>query len=800
MKDKLILSLIWIALTGLLLWSQTPAPVALMSALDSLSVADSVVTDSLFYSADSIRYIQSEEQIYLMGNTSVEYGNSSIASDSLHLDLKADRAFSHGPTVMRDGAQILLGTDVSYDIDTREGIMAAGQSKLDKGFYSGEEIRKVADDVYDIDNGRFTTCDDPDPDFWFSTRRLRIYRGDKVVGKPVIAYVNHFPVFYFPFITIPLQRGRHPGFLIPEPGYNSTDGKFIRDIAWYFPYKDFADLQLSLDIKEKTGWKLNLETDYTKRYSYTGNFDASYSHSIAGDVVNRDWAIKANHHQELWDKATLDGTIDFITNKRIWETSSDLDESLAQRLSSSLSYRQPLLASYLNVGASYTQDLINDRVTLSLPSATFSIPSRPVYELFYKTDRSLNAWWTNFAWNYSIRFDHTGLINDPSPSLNDLLWSNLIDPADSSVISEHHAGLNQRVGLSYNWKLKGWLNLRQGIDYSENWFDRDKLDNKFVRAGDYNAYFNTNFNVYGIRNYKGYIRSIRHVLTPTMGISYNPDYTGNTDYYSFGGIGVSSAEEAANLNLGLDQKWQIKYGKDITRPKKLNDVFGWSSKVSANMLKDDQPFGNISHSFTFRPGSFSLGDLKLNGGKLSLKGIKLSYSASYNMAQDPYKMRFDDLDLHSHYFSQTLGIGGTAPYTDYFPREVNRIFDTFGEPDSLAQIAENLATQDGSDNWSLSISHDLYAPESFWKPNSHNLRLNAAVKLSKNWALTYSNYYNLETENLISQSFRITRNLHCWKLDISYSRRNDFWEYKVVLFNTVLPDALRFQTRESRNN
>ncbi|HPS37843.1 MAG TPA: LPS-assembly protein LptD, partial [Candidatus Cloacimonadota bacterium] len=119
MKDKLILSLIWIALTGLLLWSQTPAPVALMSAMDSLSVADSVVTDSLFYSADSIRYIQSEEQIYLMGNTSVEYGNSSIASDSLHLDLKADRAFSHGPTVMRDGAQILLGTDVSYDIDTR---------------------------------------------------------------------------------------------------------------------------------------------------------------------------------------------------------------------------------------------------------------------------------------------------------------------------------------------------------------------------------------------------------------------------------------------------------------------------------------------------------------------------------------------------------------------------------------------------------------------------------------------------------------------------------------------------------
>lgn len=804
MKDKLLLSLIWIAFTGLVLWSQTPAPLKLTSAfengLDSLG-ADSVAVDSLFYHADSIRYEQDGEQIYLNGNTGVDYANSSISADSLHLDLKAERAYSYGPTVMKDGGQILIGNRVAYDINSQEGIMSDGKSKLDKGFYSGEEIRKVDSDVYDIDNGEFTTCDDPDPCFWFSTDKLRIFRGDKVVGKPVIGYVNHFPVFYFPFITIPLQRGRHPGFLIPEPGYNTSDGKFIRDIAWYFPYKDYADLLISLDIKEKTGWKVNLETDYIKRYHYNGSFDASYNHGVAGDLVNTDWAVKANHHQDLGNNATLDGVIDFVTNKRIWESSSDLDESLAQKLSSSLSYRQPLLSSYLNIGASYTQDLINDRVSLSLPTATFSVPSRPVYELLYKPATAPDAWWSNLYWNYSVRFDHTGEVNDPTPSLADLIWNNRLDPADSTLfLSEHHAGINQRVGLSYNWKFRGWLNLRQGIDYGENWFDRDKQDNKFVRAGDYNAYFNSNFNIYGIRNYRGYVKSIRHILTPSVGFNYHPDYTANTSYYSFGGIGVSTAEESAAISLSLDQKWQIKYGKDPLRLTKLNEVFAWNSSVSANLLKDEKPFGAIQHRLSFRPGGMELGDLRLNGDKLTLKDMKLTYVNSLSMSQDPYGVRFDDLNLTGLYLSQTIALGGSAPYYEYYPHAKNRIFDGFGESDSLALRAQMLAEANAADNWSISLAHDIYAPVTLLHPNSHNLRLNASLRLTHNWALTYTNYYNLKTNDLISQSFRITRNLHCWKLDISYSRRNNFWEYKVVLFNTSLPDALRFQTRDSRTN
>jgi lipopolysaccharide assembly outer membrane protein LptD (OstA) len=798
-KRSAVLLLLLACCYQFLLWAQ-PAegdatPLIESAGADTL-LAKPAKEDSLFYAADSIAYHYEAERIYLSGNTNVRYQEFTISSDSLLIDLKKERAYSYGYTVMQDGEQILLGRDVAYDIDTQTGLMSAGVSRIEKGYYYGEDIRKIDKDIYDIEGATFTTCEHEEPDFWFSSRRLRIYRGDKIVGKPVIAWVNHLPVFYFPFMTIPIRRGRHPGFLIPEPGYNSVDGKFVRDISWYFPYQDYADLILSLDLREKTGWKAKLSTDYIVRYLFNGGLDAAYQKSVSSGQTVFDWSLKAIHHHELGEKATFDLNLDFVSNRRIWESSDLLDESLAQRLTSSVSYRKPLLSSYLNVGATYTEDLINDRVSVSLPSATFSLPSRPVYELFYKPERSPDAWWSNLNYSYGVRFDHTGQVNDPDRSLADLIWDNTFNLADSTWLNLHNAGLKQSLGLSYNWKLRGWLNLQQGLTYNEAWFDRDRNGDKWVRGNDYGAYASTNFNIYGIRNFRsGYIRSIRHIMTPSASLSYHPDFSSNSDLYSFGGISVNSAEEAASLSLALDHKWQLKYG---SANKKINDVLSFSSRVSANLLKDDRKFGNLSHTLYFRPGSFALGDLRPKNSEIELKGVSLGYSSQFSFSQDPYLVSLGDWKFRNQYFSHSLSLTGSAPYKKYFSKPRNRIFEPYEAQDSLQAFSEGLAAGEGSENWKLALSQDIYGDASIFDPKSSSLRFDAAVKLTDNWSLAYSNYYNLKTSDLLSQSVKVSRSLHCWKLDISYSRRNEFWEYRVVLFNLALPDALKFQTHDTK--
>jgi lipopolysaccharide assembly outer membrane protein LptD (OstA) len=783
------------------------------AAIDGISQADTTAAvgdslrlspakeDSLFYAADSVAYDYAGEIIHLYGNTQIDYQEASIGADSMYIDLEREQARTFGKTVMRDQDQILVGTDVRYDVNSQTGILNDGFSRIEQGFYSGAEVRKTGADIYDVDNGSFTTCDAAEPDFWFTAGKLRVYRGDKIVGKPVVAYVNHLPVFYFPFITVSIRRGRHTGFLIPEPGYNTVDGKFIRDIAWYFPYKDFADVTLSMDIMERTGWKLRLITEYIKRYRFNGGFTAAYQRGSSANQTYHDWSLRANHHHEMGGDATFDANIDFVSNKRIWDNSVSLDESLAERLTSSLAFRKPLLGSYLNAGVVYTQDLVNDRTSVSLPSISFSVPGRPLYELFWKPERSPDAWWSNISYNYSARFDHSGEINDPDRTIGDIFWGNEIDPADSTLwLNRHNVGMRHDFGLSYNWKMLGWLNFRQGLNYTEAWFDRDKQDRKWVRGNAYSAYASANFNIYGIRNFtKGKILSLRHILTPSASISYNPDHSSNARFWSFGGIGLSNAKESANLSLTLDQKWQLKY-KSGNQEKRINDLLSLSSRTSANLMDDVKNFTQISHTLAFRPGSFSLGQITIPGTKIVFRDINCGYEASFSASHDPWSLSWTDWKLKQQYFSHSIAIGGNAPYKKYFPKAKNMAFEQYDAVDSLQSVSEGFASQESSNSWRLQLSQELYGQKSIFEPSANNLRMDAAVKITDNWSLTYSNYYDMKNSQMISQSFKISRALHCWRLDISYSRRNEFWEYRIVLFNTLLPDALRFQTRDSKTN
>ncbi|MDD4559928.1 MAG: putative LPS assembly protein LptD [Candidatus Cloacimonetes bacterium] len=744
--------------------------------------------DSLFYAADSIRAYYEQEQIWLYGNTSIDYGTSHIMADSLFLDLKKERAISLGRTRMQDGDQLLIGENVHYDVGGQTGMLSYGRSYIENGYYWGDEIRKIGSNIYDIDGGSFTTCDLEEPSYWFWAHKMRIYQKDKVVGKHVLAYVNHLPIFYFPFVTMSIRRGRHPGFLIPEPGYNNVDGKYIRDLAYYYPYKDYADFIVGLDLMEKTGWKSYFSTIYQKRYEYNGSLRADFQRNTYGTVIQNDWAVRAGHHHDLPEKSSLDVSLDFISNKRIWESSNSVDESLAQRLSSSIAYRKPIGSTYFNAGALYSQDLINDTASLSLPSVTWSVSSRPLYELLHLDS---NAWYSNLSYYYNFRMDHTGQILDPDPDLQDYIWANTIDPENADrYLVEHHMGMKHALGLSNSYNYRGWLNLRQSVDYAEAWFDRDKNDKKPARGNDYSASLNGNFNIYGLRTFQNLpVSAIRHVMTPSVGLSFIPDHSRNDIYYGFGGISLRRSKKQASLSFSLGQKWQFKFGSGKLE-KKVNDLFTWDSRIAANLYKDDNKFGDISHSFAFKPGSFNLGSI--TSDRFSLGDIRIGYNSRLSMTQKTYEIGKSGLALRNQYFSQGISLSGTAMYADYFPALKNRSFESFGE------TQEDPTATVKSESWSLDISHDLSADKSLFDSRNQNLRMNAGLYLTKNYNLNYSNYFNVKENKLISQSIRLTRDLHCWKLDLSFTKRNEYWDYRIVFFNTQFPDALKFQTRDSK--
>jgi len=773
---------------------------------------DTTQYDSLYYYADSIYYDAEREIINLNGNAKIEYHNSEIQADTISMDIKNEQAYSLGQSYLKDGAHFLIGDRIFYDLDSQWGLIEQGASSFDKGFYYGREIRKVDEEVYDVDEGIFTTCDSRYPHFYIKTGKLRLYKDDKIVAKPIVFMVNHFPVLAFPFGTFTIKRGRKSGILVPSPGYNENDGKYIENIAYYYAFRDHADLLASFDYYEKTGWKANFEIDYIKRYLFKGDFLASMRKFITGPEQSRyEWHLKSRHHSDFSNDRSFDSNLEFVSSKRVWVGNVNIDERLSEKITSRMAYKQPFLGSYLNVNAQYVDDFKNEKKDITLPSISYSLPTKPIYEFFNTKENGdlEDKWWSNFSYSYSLKAIHLGDINKEDPTLSEVLYQTKKDSTGNYVV-QHNAGIKQRLGLSYTYKAMGWLNISQNVYYNEAWFDRDRENNKLVRGNDFYLSSNLSYSLYGLREIPNpYLRAVRHIFSPSASFSYYPDFTDNDRFYSFGGISLRSSDRQRRLNFRLENKWQLKLGKpESEKVRKLNDFIRINSAISYNFDAEDRGYSDISHTVRMNPGTFRRGILSF------------AIDPQLNLSQDTYGISLKGFDYQkwdmgvkswSLNVSSSLKFSGDAVYLDYFPEPENRMTSNrFFQSDSLLESSadkwetiEELETlEQNKTNWSLSFSHSFRTNKRLFEINDYtsDLRINAQARITKNWYVSYKNYFDLKDEELVSQEIELTRELHCWKIVFRYTKQRGYWSYSFKLFNLALPEDLKFSTSDNRRN
>lgn len=841
-KKKLLLAITVVLSGWVWLFTQNsesgeilPLPDSLKTEIsaDSILAADivsdsiySTQVDSVFYAADTVHYSETKQQIILSGNSNIKYHDATIQSDVITIDMAKEQAYAHGKSIMKDSSQLIISEDVYYDLDSQWGLLFTGASKFDKGYYYGEEIRKIDKKTFDADQGFFTTCDAMHPHFYIGSRKLRIYQNDKVVGKPVIFYVNHFPVMAVPFGTFTIKRGRQTGILVPTPGWNDVNGKFLENIAYYYAYKDYADATLALDYYEKTGWQLGFTSQYIKRYIFNGNFAAIFQKRISGPQKStNEWNIRSRHHHEFGNNTTFDADLNFVSSSIVWEGSDDPNERLAEKITSAMAYRKPFLSSILNIRATYVHDLLGDdkqfvvngdtlnlqveRKDITLPSISYSLPSKPFYELFLteRDDIPEDAWWKDFSYSYSFKAAQSGFTQDPQASLEEIIWDNYLAD-DGTYINRHNAGVKHSASIRYSNNLKGWLNISQSINASEAWFDRDQNDRKWVRGSDYNTNSSLLFNLYGLkRTAIPYITAIRHIITPSLNFSYQPDFKDNKKFYSFEGIGLRSSGKQRRTGFSLNNKWQLKLrATKSLKERKINDFFNLRSDISYDFEKEGNGFSNISHSLNIRPN------------QIKWKFFEFGTTPSGSITQETYGLKFKDWKLKqwdlavsdwSVSLSSKFAVSGDAHYVEYFPLPENRFESSgFMMADSLSVEAERDITtikelaelNREKKNWSFSFTHNYKTNKNQYEKNdySSDLRMMASLKLTRNWLISYDNYINLKTDKVVSHNFTITRELHCWRMFFRYTQQGDYWSYRLQLFNLQLPDALRFRTSDHK--
>jgi LPS-assembly protein len=119
--------------------------------------------------------------------------------------------------------------------------------------FTGKIVEKHGPDRYLVRQGTVTTCELPHPKWLFGGKKIAV----EVDGTASIHNSDFrlmgIPVFYFPFVSFPVQRQRKSGLWIPDFGNSSTKGLIAGD-SIYWVFNRSMDALAGADYYSKRGW------------------------------------------------------------------------------------------------------------------------------------------------------------------------------------------------------------------------------------------------------------------------------------------------------------------------------------------------------------------------------------------------------------------------------------------------------------------------------------------------------------------------------------------------------------------
>ena len=594
---------------------------------------------------DSLIYEGGSGMAYLYGDANVKYEDMDLKSEEIYMCLDSSLVHARGG---KDSTGVAFGTPVfvmgkdTYETDsmafnfkTKKGLISNVYTEQEDGFLTSElSKRNSAGEIF-LQHGKYTTCDDPHPDFYLALSRAKVTPGKKVVFGPAYLVVADVPLpFAIPYGFFPFSKSYSSGFIMPTYGDETERGFYLRDGGYYFAISDKMDLKVLGEIYTKGSWGLSAASNYKKRYKYSGSFFASYQNTINGEKNMPDYAkqtsfkIQWSHRQDAKANPfrTLSASVNFATSsyERNNLTSMYNPQSYSQttRTSSvSMTNTFSSIGMTLSTTMNLSQNMRDSSISMTLPDLNISI-SR-----FYPFKRKKMA--GKERWYEKISMSYTGQLSNSINTKEDKLMH-------SSLTRDWRNGMQHNIPISGNFTLFNYLNINPSINFTDrmytnkinrSWDEQAQKEVTDTIDGFYNIY---NWSMSVSASTKLYvfytpwrklfgdkIKTIRHVFTPQVSFNYAPDFSssrygyyetyqktdanGNVSLveyspYSNGLYGVPGKGKTGSVSVDISNNFEmkIKSDADSTGEKKISLIDELGASMSYNFATDIRPLSDLS--------------------------------------------------------------------------------------------------------------------------------------------------------------------------------------------------------------
>ncbi|CAK3055061.1 LPS-assembly protein LptD [Vibrio crassostreae] len=254
--------------------------------------------------SDRLEAINGDKAIY-SGDVRVTQGNKTILADNVTLHQQENIVVAEGNVNFSDGQIKSVSDRATNNLTTDEMTLENTDYEFlcEPGRGDAVYISKTGKAVYEIEDGSITSCPIGD-NAW----RLRASSIDVDQNEEQATFYNprfeiqSVPVFYLPYLTVPIGDTRKTGFLYPTVSYGSSDG-FEAEIPVYWNLAPNYDLETTFKYMQERGTQLNSKFRYLSDFG-SGSIKSEYlpddkKHPEKGDR----WGAQLEHSgifQESW--------------------------------------------------------------------------------------------------------------------------------------------------------------------------------------------------------------------------------------------------------------------------------------------------------------------------------------------------------------------------------------------------------------------------------------------------------------------------------------------------------------------
>lgn len=692
-----------------------------------------------------------------------------------------------GTPIFMEGNKRYDAVRLKYNFMTRKGTIDMGSTEIEGGFYLGEKIKKVDEDTYFIQNGRYTTCDKAEPDYYFGSPKMKIMQGDKVIAQPVYLHIDDVPIFVIPFGIFPNHSGRSSGLIPPAYGEDATYGRYLAHLGYFWAINDYMDLALQGNYYTKGRIDLSGRYRYVKRYMYTGSVDLGGSRIRLGEegdldkIFSDEWRIGVYHNQTINPTTTLTANVNFLSSKNYYNTSTNnLDDLLRQNALSNVTLSKFWEGTPNSISLNYSRDqnLSTGEVRQTIPSINF-VRSQTYPFRGKNTSLFDLKWYESIAYTYNSSLLYRDEKVLQNPAIN-----------DGNFTKNSRGGLRQLASITAPIKISEF-SFAPYFNYNEIWYNKSILrsfnpaDSTIItdEVKGFKAfrYFNTgvslNTRLIGIFNTRLLgVKGFRHTITPSVTYLYQPDfsqpkwngwgsYTGlngqevKYSFYEREIFGGAPSGEQQAINLSVGNVFEMKVADTDSTDSKFQ-LLNLGAGINYNFAADSLRFSELFLNYRTQ-----VGNLLSIGGSASFNLYKFEQGIGrVNKFLYKEEGRLAQLTSFNISLSTTLQggeIGALDTNTDHADEDL-------GGDEYVGIYSDK--PPDFSIPWSVTFNYNYGINRS--DPNNltkfSTISGNLAFNLTRNWKFTFATGFDIFQKQFTTPYVTIYRDLHCWEMSINW--------------------------------